>query len=1163
MRILAQEDQREVNLANVSTGLPLYPGFHLSQEACRKYGFSAGERTGWGRLPVTNYTDAQTWAQRINRVRDAARHPELTVRAGQLHGIGLVDRILHHLADLYLRDYDSDALSGLLAELQAHFVNGTLKSIFDAYRREFLPEGSNPPPNELLRDLLRWWLTDRNEAFTPCADLYRCPTLSDYPPFRELIAVAGEYFRRRPVFGPEHEDLLTALRDPAILYPHSISGQLEYLLAKWRHLLGHYYILLLRGIDYLREEEKPIFPGHGPGPAQVLSFDARSSGALAEPERFSPDRDWMPRLVLIAKSTYVWLVQLSKYYDRDIRRLDQIPDEELDRLAGEGFTGLWLIGVWERSRASRKLKQRFGKPDAIASAYSLYDYVVASDLGGQDALENLKQRAAQRGIRLASDMVPNHTGLDSKWLVEHPDWFVQSPMPPFPAYSFRGENLSDVPGLGLRIEDHYYERTDAAVVFQRTDAYSTRYIYHGNDGTDMPWNDTAQLNYLLPEVREAVLQKIVEIARQFPIIRFDAAMTLAKKHYQRLWFPEPGKGGDIPSRAAVGMTRAEFDRHMPEEFWREVVDRIAAEVPDTLLLAEAFWLMEGYFVRTLGMHRVYNSAFMNMLKNEENAQYRETLRNVLDYNPEILKRFVNFMNNPDEETAVAQFGRDDKYFGTCLLMCTLPGLPMFGHGQIEGFTERYGMEYARPLFDEHPDEQLFRRHQREIFPLLRKRYLFAEIANFTLYDFKRDDGTVDENVFAYSNRMGNEAALIVFHNRFATTRGRIHAAYIPAYPQPLAPYAHTLGEALSLYGRPGDFVVYRDLILGLYFIYPADELARSGLPFELDAFKYAALAEFREIPDTPDSTYAQLCGFLNGRGVANLDEALREVTMRPFHEALSALLHPQTFDRWSRQSVDGQLPAHALDEFRERYLDMLHALGQLCGQEQSPDCLADEAVRELDVLLTDDYFPQRFPKLATEGFLRRYRLVQEHFEDWRHRFVLYAWTIIHRLGELAGREDGYARTRVWLDEYLVMAQVEQSLRIAAFSETDVRRYGTLLRLLAVYPTPPVGVSAGICAEILLADAGIQSWLQVNRYQDVLYFNHELFIELLGWLLSAYLLNTVHTPDPRVITDLDRIAGEWLDAEKRSEYQLDRFLNLLLHGTAPQPSAPEKNKVQHE
>ena len=59
---------------------------------------------------------------------------------------------------------------------------------------------------------------------------------------------------------------------------------------------------------------------------------------------------------------------------------------------------------------------------------------------------------------------------------------------------------------------------------------------------------------------------------------------------------------------------------MPEEFWREVVDRVAAEAPDTLLLAEAFWLMEGYFVRTLGMHRVYNSAFMNMLKRRGERQ---------------------------------------------------------------------------------------------------------------------------------------------------------------------------------------------------------------------------------------------------------------------------------------------------------------------------------------------------------------------------------------------------------------------------------------------------------------------------------------------------------------------------------------------------------------
>jgi len=93
-----------------------------------------------------------------------------------------------------------------------------------------------------------------------------------------------------------------------------------------------------------------------------------------EYEKFSPDTAWMPNAVLIAKSTYVWLAQLSKQYGRHIHRLDQIPDEELSTLAHRGLNSLWLIGVWERSRASKTIKQLCGNQDAVASAYSLFDY---------------------------------------------------------------------------------------------------------------------------------------------------------------------------------------------------------------------------------------------------------------------------------------------------------------------------------------------------------------------------------------------------------------------------------------------------------------------------------------------------------------------------------------------------------------------------------------------------------------------------------------------------------------------------------------------------------------------------------------------------------------------------------------------------------------------
>jgi hypothetical protein len=47
------------------------------------------------------------------------------------------------------------------------------------------------------------------------------------------------------------------------------------------------------------------------------------------------------------------------------------------------------------------------------------------------------------------------------------------------------------------------------------------------------------------------------------------------------------------------------------------------------------------------------------------------------------------MSNPDEETAINQFGKGDKYFGVAIMLATMPGLPMFGHGQIEGFSEKY------------------------------------------------------------------------------------------------------------------------------------------------------------------------------------------------------------------------------------------------------------------------------------------------------------------------------------------------------------------------------------------------------------------------------------------------------------------------------------------
>ena len=640
-------------------------------------------------------------AAAMNRVREAARFPERAVWAGDLAAAALIQEILRYVISRQAAAGERKGLADAASALEARLGREAERLLHDfsesfpptpVFRAErtageHIAASTAGVPNSLLalEELVMLRLANENPAFERLRDLHDDAPLEQATAYAAAIAALEGYFAGLPGAGPSGESLFDVLRAPMRASPTSLAGQLQYIRAHWAGLLGDRFSGLLtrvlRTLDVLAEEQ--AFRAVGPpGPPPVP--DAAALAGAGEYERFSEDRSWMPRLVLIAKSTYVWLDQLSRRYQRPVHRLDQIPDDELDALAAEGFTGMWLIGVWERSEASRRLKHLRGNPDAVASAYALYDYVVAGDLGGPQALEDLRRRAWARGIRLASDMVPNHVGLDGRWVIEHPTWFLSLPRPPYPGYSFTGPDLSSDPRVGIQIEDHFWDGTDAAVVFRRLDRPTgeEHFIYHGNDGTAMPWNDTAQLNYLLPEVREAVIRTILHVARQFPIIRFDAAMTLARRHVQRLWFPAPGTGGAIPSRSAQGMTDEEFARHMPEEFWRQVVDRVAAEAPDTLLLAEAFWMLEGYLVRTLGMHRVYNSAFMHMTSAEHNADYRQLMRNVLEFDPEVLKRFVNFMNNPDEETAAAQFGTGDKYFGVCTLMCTLPGLPMFGHGQV-------------------------------------------------------------------------------------------------------------------------------------------------------------------------------------------------------------------------------------------------------------------------------------------------------------------------------------------------------------------------------------------------------------------------------------------------------------------------------------------------
>jgi glycosidase len=987
----------------------------------------------------------------------------------------------------------------------------------------------------LLADLFFLDALSENPATKSFKDLLDDSDLASRLDYHSLIMRCAEQAEPLQEQGNSLPELL---RRPAEENPHNLAGQVSYIIKNWSAWLPQEVVSKMQIAIALTEEERRTYlPGPGPSPRPLFGEGDGSEAAAA----FTADTDWMTTSVLLAKSIYIWLDQLSSRYQRSITSLADIPEEELVSLANQGFNALWLIGIWERSRASKRIKQLSGNPEAEASAYALHAYRIAEELGGEKALQALESRCRQHGIRLACDVVPNHTGIDSELVREHPDWFIQTDQPPYPAYDFSGPNLCETEGIDIRIEKGYWDHSDAAVVFEHHDHISGqyRYIYHGNDGTHMPWNDTAQLNFLMPEVRQAMSDLILAVARRFSLIRFDAAMTLARKHFRRLWFPPPGGSAGVQSRSAFALSDEDFTAAFPVEFWREVVDRINREAPDTLLIAEAFWLMESYFVRNLGMHRVYNSAFMNMLKREENTKYRQILKDTLAYNPGILKRYVNFMNNPDEATAVEQFGKGDKYFGVATLLATLPGLPMFGHGQVEGYREKYGMEYRRAYWKEEPDVGFMQHHEQQVFPLLRSRHLFADIEHFSLYDFMTDQG-VNENVFAYSNGPSGQKFLVVYNNRAQATRGRIHLAADKASPQeeglalPMPPF----WQELSLDRSDDPFCCFRDL-QGNQQLVSLEQLSH-GLELQLDGYEHRVFSNFKTLSDE-DGSWQKLYQHLNGRKVSNLERERLRIVYQPLWKAFAAL-----FDQGRLHVLAGGLVSarqtRPIDKIMTELSAECNAFASMIVS--STEGFDGHSTVQIDLKTLFANLSGWLSELSAAEAVEK--MLAGQWQGMRTQpglgVTILSWLMLRNLSQALGFSDESRCFEVFGSYGLDFAWQES----AALEDQDRTVFlATLLtRTAGMQPHPAIDAQA--FAQLCQSHDN-SKFLGVNRHEEQTWFLQECMTALAGAIALQAGILQLRTGQGKEVTAIATAAAEHLRQRLARAaavgYRLDKFLDL--------------------
>jgi hypothetical protein len=84
----------------------------------------------------------------------------------------------------------------------------------------------------------------------------------------------------------------------------------------------------------------------------------------------------------------------------------------------------------------------------------------------------------------------------------------------------------------------------------------------------------------------------------------------------------------------------------------------------------------------------------------------------------------------------------------------------------------------------------------------------------------------------------------------------------------------------------------------------------------------------------------------------------------------------------------------------------------------------------------------------------------------------------------------------------------------------------------------------------LKDSDIQSYLQVNRYKGVLWFNKEAFESFLWWMMFLAIIKITASPDSSAAQVVEQVLGcydiiqQLQKAEEESGYQVDKLLENL-------------------
>ncbi len=402
---------------------------------------------------------------------------------------------------------------------------------------------------------------------------------------------------------------------------------------------------------------------------------------------------------------------------------------------------------------------------------------------------------------------------------------------------------------------------------------------------------------------------------------------------------------------------------------------------------------------------------------------------------------------------------------------------------------------------------------------------------------------------------------MVYHNKYADTRGwiRTSVAYAVKFSQEgsISLVQKSLAESLGVSRETGSFTVYREHPTGLEYLRENQKLWSEGLYVELGAYDHHVFLDFRQVQDNEWGQYAQLCAYLDGRGVPDIEAAAKELLLRPVHQPFRELVNAGMF-RWVIEArQDPETWPEIQEQTTEKVTHLLEEVARFSQSSADISRLAQSQMRKLQALLElESEAPAASSGPAGVEPQAENIAAQESDLEMNEWGVLLGWLFTHQLGEVASEQESESISRAWIDEWLLGKMLETMLRDLGIDPQKAWEGVGLVKLLTTHHNWHGDGQAGEDTTIReklrswLGDPDVQAYLQLNRYQGILWFNREAFERMVRALLNVAAIEIHAAPDMTGAQRRDRLAScraaiEQLEAAaSQSGYQVERLITLV-------------------